>query len=135
MGEEVREKLSSILQEVLGERELEIRGEQFLFSDLALESLSLVELSFALEQTFALRIEEQDLWNLGNYILMQGWFCQGEFSQEARSLIFATHSCLSERQLAELSHPQQLSQYLTVQDILTFICRKQNSALSTCPPS
>ena len=70
--QEIFHKVRAIIARVIEEDEDEITIESSLIDDLGIESVDLVDISAKIEETFAIEIQEGELWNLTSFFAAEG---------------------------------------------------------------
>jgi acyl carrier protein len=130
MNEVIQDKLEEqviqAIADVLEISNTDINIEDTLLAKLSLESVELLELNFLLEERFDITFQEDELWNLGSYIVNNDLFSNGNIRKEAYNIIKKSIPEIKDEQIAAFTSPFQLNSELTIKSICDLIRIKTN---------
>lgn len=120
----ISERVIKILCDVLQRLPNEISPEMTLFDEMGIESVEILEIVFVLEREFGFKLEENDLWNLPNYLLEKKLFSNGVFSEAAICLIEENIKNLSIEKIGQINSSHALVNFITISDLINCITKR-----------
>ena len=122
---ELTKKVMELLSKVLDIEEDEMQLDTLLFKELAIESAETLEITFRLEQEFSISIGEAEFWNIANLIANEDMIVDGNFTEEAKTLIKENIS-ITDSEIEELHSPFEIYDYISVKDLVDYLEKKLN---------
>lgn len=122
---ELTKKVKELLSNVLDIEEDEMQLDTLLFKELAIESAETLEITFRLEQEFSISIGEAEFWNIANLIANEDMIVDGNFTEEAKTLIKENIS-ITDSEIEELHSPFEIYDYISVKDLVDYLEKKLN---------
>ena len=122
---ELTKKVKELLSKVLDIEEDEMQLDTLLFKELAIESAETLEITFRLEQEFSISIGEAEFWNIANLIANEDMIVDGNFTEEAKTLIKENIS-ITDSEIEELHSPFEIYDYISVKDLVDYLEKKLN---------
>ena len=122
---ELTKKVKELLSKVLDIEEDEMQLDTLLFKELAIESAETLEITFRLEQEFSISIGEAEFWNIANLIANEDMIVDGNFTEEAKTLIKENIS-ITDSEIEELHIPFEIYDYISVKDLVDYLEKKLN---------
>ena len=122
---ELTKKVKELLSKVLDIEEDEMQLDTLLFKELAIESAETLEITFRLEQEFSISIGEVEFWNIANLIANEDMIVDGNFTEEAKTLIKENIS-ITDSEIEELHSPFEIYDYISVKDLVDYLEKKLN---------
>lgn len=122
---ELTKKVKELLSKVLDIEEDEMQLDTLLFKELATESAETLEITFRLEQEFSISIGEAEFWNIANLIANEDMIVDGNFTEEAKTLIKENIS-ITDSEIEELHSPFEIYDYISVKDLVDYLEKKLN---------
>lgn len=122
---ELTKKVKELLSKVLDIEEDEMQLDTLLFKELAIESAETLEITFRLEQEFSISIGEAEFWNIANLIANEDMIVDGNFTEEAKTLIKENIS-VTDSEIEELHSPFEIYDYISVKDLVDYLEKKLN---------
>ena len=120
---ELTKKVKELLSKVLDIEEDEMQLDTLLFKELAIESAETLEITFRLEQEFSISIGEAEFWNIANLIANEDMIVDGNFTEEAKTLIKENIS-ITDSEIEELHSPFEIYDYISVKDLVDYLEKK-----------
>ncbi len=122
---ELTKKVKELLSKVLDIEEDEMQLDTLFFKELAIESAETLEITFRLEQEFSISIGEAEFWNIANLIANEDMIVDGNFTEEAKTLIKENIS-ITDSEIEELHSPFEIYDYISVKDLVDYLEKKLN---------
>src|SRR5471030_2523358 len=122
--EETLKRIKEIFEESLDQEVEDLALDKYIFKDMDIESTDLMELTFRIETEFDFTFDN-DFWNLPGYIVNEGMFENGTFTEEAIELINKFVNIPREK-LCTFESPFVINDYYTINDLVLYIQGKIN---------
>lgn len=119
--EVVLEKVQEILSESLDISTDKIAEDSLLFTDLNIESIDILEITFRIEQEFDFTMGESDFWNVATFLANREEISNG-LDEEAINMIKDNFS-FSDDIISKLSSPFDIYDYIKVSDLVDYIVK------------
>lgn len=118
---DIEQRLFKVISEALQKPIEAISGNKKLFIDFNIESVEALELEFAIEEEFNVKIDEKSLWKIPSYLTNQGMVENGDYNNEARTMIQKAFPLVMEDTIKNIKTANDIYKEITVQDIVYFL--------------
>lgn len=118
------EKLYSVISEALQKPLDCVTAEKKVFVDFQIESVEALELEFAIEEEFDLKIGEKDLWKMPSYLINNNYVKDGKLIEAAYKDIAKSFPAFSQDTLSLIKQPNDIYKYIRVVDIARYVSQK-----------
>lgn len=120
-NDDIEERLFKVISEALQKPIESITSNKKLFIDFNIESVEALELEFAIEEEFNVKIDEKNLWKIPSYLTNQGMIENGEYNNEAKQIIQKAFPLMIEETVQNIKTANDIYKEITVQDVVYFL--------------